>query len=648
MDTENRCLKILLVDDDKVDRMAIERFTREENLPYDIDTAASVTQARNRLQTNRFDVVILDYLLPDGTGLELLAELDGTPSIILTGSGNELVAVEALRMGAYDYLIKDSDRDYLGMFGATVRNAIERSRTHRELREAHEGLRQKVESLHESEALFRSLVQTAGNVIVFLAPDRRILEWNLEAERVFGWSRDEVLGRDYFELFLPPEVRTAIGAEMEKVLGGEPTRGFENTITTRDGDQRILQWNATRTQDNDGRPTGIIACGQDITERHQLEEQLRQSQRMEAVGQLTAGIAHNFNNLLQGIMGNLELAIDDVPEEVKPHLLSIEVASQRGADIVSQLMLFARTGGPSEAKALNVRQVLSDTIGICRRTFDRKIAMSLKTAEQIPVVVGDAGQLQQVFLNLCLNARDALAVVEGRDPCITLELCATDSAPVHDHSGPVTEPAFVRLTVTDNGVGMNDEVRRQIFEPFFTTKEIGLGTGLGLSTAYAIIEQHGGAIECQSQPGVGSAFTIHLPAALGQQADDTAKVVGGTPTGTETVLIIDDEEIVRSSLATYLERLGYRVLIGEDGEHGLAVFAQQHRDISLVLLDLSMPKMSGHEALPALRRISLEVKVIIFTGFSVSSEELEEGLPILRKPIKGEEIARTVREVLDA
>ena len=225
MDTENRRLKILLVDDDKVDRMAIERFTREENLPYDIDTAASVTQARNRLQTNRFDVVILDYLLPDGTGLELLAELDGTPSIILTGSGNELVAVEALRMGAYDYLIKDSDRDYLGMFGATVRNAIERSRTHRELREAHEGLRQKVESLHESEALFRSLVQTAGNVIVFLAPDRRILEWNLEAERVFGWSRDEVLGRDYFELFLPPEVRTAIGAEMEKVLGGEPTRG---------------------------------------------------------------------------------------------------------------------------------------------------------------------------------------------------------------------------------------------------------------------------------------------------------------------------------------------------------------------------------------------------------------------------------------
>ncbi len=259
-----------------------------------------------------------------------------------------------------------------------------------------------METLQASEGRFRSLVQTAGTVILLMDPDHRILEWNREAERIHGWRREEVLGRNYSTLFLPEETRGEVAANMERVLAGEPTVGRVNPIITRDGAQRLLQWNVVRILDSDEEPIGIMACGQDITERQQLEDQLRQLQKMEAVGQLTAGVAHNFNNMLAGIMGNLELARERAPDHLETILQDAEHTSQRAAAIVKQLMLFARAGEAIETETIEPQKILNETVDMCRVTFDRRIEMVVSVSESSkrsrPWVMRDDGWLVRLGL----------------------------------------------------------------------------------------------------------------------------------------------------------------------------------------------------------------------------------------------------------
>ena len=508
--------------------------------------------------------------------------------------------------------------------------------------------KQAVETLQESEGRFRSLVQTAGTVILVLAPDHRILEWNREAERIYGWRREEVLGKDYVALFLPEEARQEVTANMEKVLSGEPTDGHVNPIVTRDGAQLLLQWNVVRILDADGEPIGIMACGQDITERQHMEDQLRQLQKMEAVGQLTAGVAHNFNNMLAAIMGNVELAREEAPAHLKAILQNAEHASERAASIVKQLMLFSRSGDTIEAKPVDLQKILNETVDMCRVTFDRRIEMVVSVSDSLPEVMGDSDQLQQVFLNLLLNARDALADGSCRDPRIEVAIDVTSSeeekvAPIEAFSGP-----YARIRFTDNGVGMDEKTRGRVFDPFFTTKEIGKGTGLGLSTAYAIVREHLGWIKQESHLGVGSVFSIHLPSSVPVVIPQTTEGERPVARGTETLLVVDDEAMIRTLLAAQLSRLGYTVLVGSDGEAGLEVFQRHVDEISLVLLDLSMPNMSGREVLPVLRSLNPQVRVIIFTGYAADSAQFPDAQAVIQKPFSKEALADKVREVLDA
>ena len=507
--------------------------------------------------------------------------------------------------------------------------------------------KQALETLQESEDRFRSLVQTAGTVIMLLAPDHRILEWNREAERIYGWRREEVLGKDYLSMFLSEDVRQIMAANIKKVLAGQPTVGLVNPVITRNGTQRQLQWNATRILDAVGEPIGVIASGQDITDHQLLENQLRQLQKMEAVGQLTAGVAHNFNNMLAGIMGNLELARAKAPADLDEILKDAEHASDRAAAIVKQLMLFTRSGDSVEARPIKIQDVLNQTVDMCRVTFDRRIEIVVSVSES-PVMMGDADQLQQVFLNLLLNARDALAEAGASDPRIDIAMDVVVSREYQIVPMEAAPGDYARIRITDNGVGMNEATVDRVFEPFFTTKEVGKGTGLGLSTAYAIVRKHQGWIEHESQLGVGTAFSVHLPALAQQGIAEKLESDTTVARGTETLLIIDDEPVIRKMLASQLSMFGYTVLLGVDGEDGLGVYQRRQGEISLVLLDLSMPNMSGREVFPLLRQLNPEVKVVIFTGYAANPTEFPQAQAVIQKPFKTVGLAGKVREVLDA
>ena len=377
------------------------------------------------------------------------------------------------------------------------------------------------------------------------------------------------------------------------------------------------------------------------------EEQLRRVQRMEAIGELTRGIAHNFNNMLQIAMGNIDLSLEQAPANLRPLLDNAQVAAQRAADMVQQLVVFSQQDLELEHGPVDMRSVLRRTVDMCREAFDRRIDLVLE-ADQPLAVRGDPRQLEQVVLNLCLNARDALEEEAGSAPRIFLALDRVPATPEEHRAHPALGPgSHVRLKVADNGRGMDVDTRQRVFDPFFTTKDVGKGTGLGLATVGGIVQQHRGWIECESEPGAGSTFLVYLPEAE-PEASPPPVPEAGLPRGTETVLIVDDEPLVRRHVRMVLEQCGYTVLEAEDGRSALELFRRERDRIALILLDLSMPGMSGQEVLPQVRALEPAVPVVVFTGYVASEEDFVGVQAVVRKPVRLAALALRVRELLDA
>ena len=384
---------------------------------------------------------------------------------------------------------------------------------------------------------------------------------------------------------------------------------------------------------------------QDLNALAIKERELLQAQKMEAVGQLTAGIAHNFNNMLQGVAGNLELAHMDVEGEAGEAIDGALDATHRAAEMVQQLLTFSRLGAGAKYRPVDLVQVVRDTEAICMRTFDRKIAIVVDW-RKLPPAVGDSMQLQQVFLNLCINARDSLDEFHGGAPTIgiSMETADVDEVPAYAEASP---GSYIRVCVADNGRGMDEETRSRIFEPFFTTKEVDRGTGLGLSTAFGIARDHGGWITCDGEPGGGARFEVFLPVAKDPVAAGETSPIDHGGMGSETILIIDDEEMVRSTARQMLEIRGYEVFVASDGNEGIEMVRELADRVDVVLLDQSMPKLSGRDVLPEIRRISRDIKVVIFTGFAVDLSEFEGAHELIRKPFSLAGLTSKVREVLD-
>jgi signal transduction histidine kinase len=376
------------------------------------------------------------------------------------------------------------------------------------------------------------------------------------------------------------------------------------------------------------------------------EERLRQAQKMEAVGQLAAGLAHNFNNMLQALMGNLELSILESGESIRKRLADAISVCERKSEMIKQLMLFSRNAEVTK-KRMNPAPVIDNALEICEQTFDKSIELRAEVLSEPPDILGDPSQIEQVLLNLCINAQDALVDPKRQGDPRRLEV-NIDLVDRPDPAGRVNKwRRFVRICVHDNGLGMDESTRRRIFEPFFTTKKVGQGTGLGLAMAYGIIKEHGGWIDCDSQPGSGTIFSVYLPALEGSGSRLIPIAPEETPGGTETVLLIEDEVDVLRMTETMLSRYGYTVLSARDGEEGLDQFRRERERIDLILLDLSMPRMSGQEFLNVIRAESPCPRIIISTGHIQDHGNGEAPDALMKKPYRLPELLQTVRRVLD-
>ena len=505
------------------------------------------------------------------------------------------------------------------------------------------------ETLLQREEEYHDLYENAPIAYYSVGLDGCLIRANASCTELTGYPGSELVGRHLLDLYADtPSGKTKARRLFQSILTGTEVSNEELEILRPDGTTRWVSLTVRPIRDSVGEFVATRSMAVDVTEHKRLEEQLRQAQKMEAVGELTAGIAHNFNNMLQAIRGNLDLVIKYRGDDAAELLSDASHAAARAAEMVQQLMVFSRQGLQPEHSPVKLQQIAQETVEICRKAFDRKINISIESIGDPRPILGDSGQLSQILMNLCINARDAFAGVVDRPHQIRIEVEEPSRHPRPPLSNPATVGKYVRLRIIDNGTGMDEETRKRVFDPFFTTKEVDEGTGLGLSTVYGITQQHGGWVTCDTKLGEGTTFSVYLPATTQAIGGDDGRSAADGSRGSETILVIEDEAMVRKVTGRMLENSGYHVMEAVDGMEGLTIFKKHRERISLILLDLSMPGMSGREVLSELRSIDPQVNVLILTGYSMLDEELMTSEIVVQKPFDQNDLAHKVRDVLES
>ena len=511
------------------------------------------------------------------------------------------------------------------------------------------------EALRESEQRYRNLVENAPDVIYTLATDGTITSLNPAFETITGWSRAEWLGKQFAPILHPDDL--PLGFEfLRRTLQGESPPTFELRILSKSGDYVVGEFIAT-PQIQNGSVISVLGTARDITERKRaeaemtaLQEQFRQSQKIEAIGRLAGGIAHDFNNLLTVIKGYSQFSLIGMKESdpLRENIEEIKRASDKAADLTRQLLAFSRRQ-ILEMRVLDLNTVLRDLDKMLHRLIGEDIELVTVFTDDLGRVKTDPGWVEQIIMNLAVNARDAIP--EGGK--LTIETANVELDETYARGHIAVKPGrYVMLSVSDTGVGMTPEVRQQVFEPFFTTKEKGKGTGLGLSTVYGIVKQSGGNIWVYSEPGKGTTFKIYLPRVDEPLEELRRRVeVKEVPRGTETILIVEDEEDVLKLAGRILSRQGYKVLEASQGLDAFLI-AEKYEDlIHLLVTDVVMPKIGGRELADRIAEIRPEIKVLYMSGYTdnaiVHHGVLREGMEFIQKPFTVEGLARKVREVLD-
>jgi PAS domain S-box-containing protein len=515
-------------------------------------------------------------------------------------------------------------------------------------------------ALRETEDRFRAMFESAIVGAVVLDLGGRILSTNRAFEEMLGFAKGEVAGAAALDLVHEEDRERGRGLFRELVEGRRPEYRLEQRFHAKGGRVVWAEVALSLARDADDFPRFAIATLDDVTRRHEeeherarLEQALRQAQKMEAVGQLAGGIAHDFNNLLTAISGYAELALGraELSPGVRRDVEEIHKSADRAGALTRQLLGFSRKQIIKPAP-LDLKDVVGDVERLVRRLIGENIEVATVFGRAVPLVHADPGQLEQVLVNLVVNARDAMP--DGGRLVIETGFRNVDAAAAGSRPGLVPGP-YVTLAVRDDGHGIDDETKAKVFEPFFTTKEPGKGTGLGLATVYGIVKQNNGYIELESEPGQGATFTVYLrpldevPA---EHDDDGDESGSATAAGSERVLLVEDEDVVRTLLCEVLEMSGYEVLAASNGLDALELARGQRRPIDLLITDVVMPKMSGRELADHLRSIHWQARVLYMSGYTdgaiVQSGVLDASTEFLQKPFSFDDLAGKVRSILDA
>ena len=499
----------------------------------------------------------------------------------------------------------------------------------------------------ESEQLLEALVESSDDAILSKAPDGTILTWNPAAERMYGYSSSEAIGASIYTI-VPPEGRQELAANMQTVCSGARIAAYETTRVHKDGHGLAASVTISPIVNGAGVVVGISSIARDITHLKAMEDQLRQAQKMEAMGSLAGGIAHDFNNLLTTIMGNVELAMEelDPASQAWADLDGIRVAGHSATLLTRQLLTFSRKGIAEDA-ILDLNDIVTRLDQILRRTLGEDVEFVVRQTPALWCVRADEGYIEQVVMNLVVNARDAMP--DGGALTVETGNVQLDESFAATHKGAAAG-AFVRLAVTDTGCGMTPEIRLHVFEPFFSTKGT-KGTGLGLSTVFGIVQQAGGFMSVETVVGAGSTFAMYLPRAGDGSAIRAPSVVLPVGTGTETILLVEDDNNIRTLSARGLRRYGYTLAVARHAADAVKLADAYRGKIDLLLTDIVMPGANGRALAERLSKSISDLKVLYTSGYADSVATLQairaSSSAFIQKPYSPDALARMVRSVLD-
>jgi two-component system, cell cycle sensor histidine kinase and response regulator CckA len=607
----NHPIKILLVEDNPGDVLLLQETLSEiTHFELELVHAECLAQALHRLQAETFDVVLLDLLLPDSNGLETFVQIYDrvplTPIVVLTGMADETLALRALQAGAQDYLVKGKTSGS-ELLMRSIRYAIERKRNET--------------SLYQREQEFRTLTENAPDIIARFDRNLRHLYVNPAIEQMTGLLVQDVLGKTNRDLGIMP---ADLVTQWEEILGRVFSRGeqisFQFEFLTPSG-LKHFQSRCVPELALDGSVESILTITRDITKQKQLESQLMRAQRLESLGTLASGIAHDLNNILTPILATaqlLPLTLPSIDEQNQNLLKLLSDSASRGASLVQQILFFAKGTGGNRIP-LQITHLLRELRQLINQTFPKSIDVQIYIPEGLWMIVGDTTQLHQVLMNLCINARDAMP--NGGVLSLVPENLWIDEQYAQMELEAKIGPYLV-ITISDTGTGIAPEILDRIFDPFFTTKEPGKGTGLGLSTAIGIVKSYGGFVKVSSEVGKGTQFKIFFPAT--ETADsvvqENLRFLEGNG---ESILVVDDESSILSICKAALELHNYQVLTATDGIDAIAQYAEHKTEISVAIMDMMMPELGGAGAIRTLKLLNPQVKIIATSGIAANQESAE-------------------------
>lgn len=648
--------KVLIVDDDL--RMCESLKALLSNQGYILKTCNSGKKAIEYLNKDDFDLVLLDIVIPDMDGYQIMDYINNqspdTPVIVITGHASIKSAIKFIKNGAYDYIRKPFEPEELLI---TVKNGLDHKRL-----ESENGVVNA--KLTRTEECYKYLVKNSPDIIYMLDGQGNFKFISNSAERLLGFQIEQLIGEHYTTLIHDNDLEKAKWSFNERRTGDRAASQMELRLKICDASGQFkdckvghltIELKSNGIYDEpirkeDKKFIGTHGVIRDISDRKQLESQLKQAYKMEAIGTLTGGIAHEFNNILGIILGNTELALDDVPEWNPAHfnLEEIKTAGLRAKNVVRQLLSFIRKTD-IKRQPISIIPVVKDALKFLRSTITANIDIRQTIQDTADTVFADPTQINQIMINLCTNAFHAMEETGGMlNIGIQNVLLDEDSAVLIDPE--LTQGNYVKVTVSDTGPGIAPEIIERIFDPYFTTKEVGKGSGLGLSVVHGIVKIHRGAITVDSELGQGTTFSVFFPVTE-EEVVTESKTIEALPTGNEKILFVDDEESIVFIMRQMLERLGYQVEVKMNPVEALELFRSGPDQFDLVITDMAMPQMDGDKLVKEILNIRPEMPIILCTGFSekVAEENAKElGIKAFAmKPLAIRNLAVVVRKVLD-